>query len=309
MNGAKNVDKDLARRVKAAVKSTGYVPNAVGRSLRIRNSSQIAVMIPDADNPYFTQVVGEVELTARSLGYSVMLCHTGNDLELEQSYLGQILARQMAGVIAIPSDEGGSDFSLLTNAGIPLVLVDRRLRDLEVDCVATDNIDAGRQAALHLHANGYRRPACITGPDSLTATEDRVLGFVQAWSSAALDRITPAVHRGDHHFDSGSRAAQEILDLDRADCVFVTNNRMSAGAFKSLRGITEAPALLATDDDLWTSLVTPSVSVIQQPIRETGRLAAQMLGNRILNPTEPPRTSLLRSKVIERESTAEGPGA
>lgn len=69
----------------------------------------------------------------------------------------------------------------------------------------------------------------------------------------------------------------------------------------------DAPALLSTDDDIWTRLVSPSISVIQQPIRETGRLSAEMLINRISNPAEMPRTTLLRAKVIVRESTAGGP--
>lgn len=305
MNDAPNVDKQLARRVREAVKATGYVPNAAGRSLRARSSSQIAVLIPDADNPYFSQVVSEVEPAARSAGYSVMLCHTGNEPDQEQTYLDQIVARRMAGVIAIPSDENWSGLTPLTEANIPVVLVDRRLPDVEVDRIATDNMDAGRQAAVHLRDKGFRRPACITGPETLTTTEDRLLGFSHAWSTSAGG--APALYRGDLHFDSGFTAMTEILDDGDIDCVFVTNNRMSAGAFQAIRGLLSPPALLATDDDIWTRLVTPSVSVIQQPIRDTGRLAAQMLIDRIAAPNEMPRTTLLSSKVIERESTAGGP--
>ncbi len=313
MNGAANVDKILVRRVREAVEATGYVPNVAGRSLRARNSSQIAVMIPDADNPYFTQVVSEVEAVVRGAGYSVMLCHADNDPEQERLYLGQIIARKMAGVIAIPSDESRSGLKPLTDAGIPVVLVDRRLPDFEVDCVATDNVDAGRRAAMHLRERGFRKPACITGPSTLSATEDRVTGFFQAWSGGVSSGDAgpiarePVLYRGDLHIGSGADAMTEILKEAEVDCVFVTNNRMSAGAFQSVRGVADAPALLSTDDDIWTRLVSPSISVIQQPIRETGRLSAEMLINRISNPAEMPRTTLLRAKVIVRESTAGGP--
>jgi DNA-binding LacI/PurR family transcriptional regulator len=78
---------------------------------------------------------------------------------------------------------------------------------------------------------------------------------------------------------------------------------MSAGAFEVLRDSPEGPALLATDDDLWTRLVTPAVSVVHQPVRATSRAAARMLGQRMANPEEEPSTTLLRSKIIEREST------
>jgi LacI family transcriptional regulator len=70
-----------------------------------------------------------------------------------------------------------------------------------------------------------------------------------------------------------------------------------------MRGVVDAPALLATDDDLWTRLVTPSVSVVHQPVRATSRAAARMLGQRMATPDEEPSTTLLRSRIIEREST------
>jgi DNA-binding LacI/PurR family transcriptional regulator len=112
-----------------------------------------------------------------------------------------------------------------------------------------------------------------------------------------------ALLRGDLHVESGREAARQLLAEGRADCVYVTNNRMSAGAFEVLRDSPEGPALLATDDDLWTRLVTPAVSVVHQPVRATSRAAARMLGQRMANPEEEPSTTLLRSKIIEREST------
>ncbi|MGO2362099.1 MAG: substrate-binding domain-containing protein, partial [Brachybacterium tyrofermentans] len=101
----------------------------------------------------------------------------------------------------------------------------------------------------------------------------------------------------------GRALMANILAAGEADCVYVTNNRMSAGAFESMRGVQDAPALLATDDDLWTRLVTPSVSVVHQPVRATARAAARMLGQRMTDPEEEPSTTLLRSRIIDREST------
>src|SRR5699024_12752837 len=93
------------------------------------------------------------------------------------------------------------------------------------------------------------------------------------------------------------RAAGEV------DCAPATNIRTAAGALEAIRGIEGAPALLATDDDLWTRLVTPSVSVVHQQVRATRRAAARMLAQRMADPDEEPSTTLLRSRVIEREST------
>ncbi|UQN29342.1 LacI family DNA-binding transcriptional regulator [Brachybacterium kimchii] len=318
VNGAQNVDKELSRRVRSAVRSTGYVPNAAGRSLRSGASAQVAVVTPDAENPYFTRVISEVERMARGQGYSVMVAHTEDDLEREREVFPQLVSRQIAGVILTVVDENLSDVTPLLAAGTPLVLVDRRVHGADVDLVVTDNLDAGRRGAQHLAEQGFRRPVVLTGPEGLTSTEDRVRGFLAEWSRVGAsggDALeAPRVIRGDLHLDSGREATQAVLAEGWADVVYATNNRMSAGAFEAMRGLDRAgaadgadgpgiPGLLATDDDLWTRLVTPSVSVVQQPIRATGRTAARLLGQRMQEPGEDPSTILLHPRILEREST------
>lgn len=303
MNGAATVDKELSRRVRAAVRSTGYVPNAMGRSLRRGGTAQIAVVAPDAENPYFMQIISEVERIARGENHSVTVAHTEDDLEVERESITQLVSRQVSGVLLVPVDSARTDLSPLTEAGIPVVLVDRWIDGAGTDLVATDNLDAGRQAARHLFEHGFRSPAVIAGPSSLRTTEDRATGYLTAWREGGVTVDETMLLRGDLHLESGRALMEQILDDGIADCVYVTNNRMSAGAFEAMRGREDVPALLATDDDLWTRLVTPSVSVVHQPVRATSRAAARMLGQRMRNPDEEPSTTLLRSRIVEREST------
>ncbi|NMA75657.1 MAG: LacI family transcriptional regulator [Actinomycetales bacterium] len=303
INGATTVDKELSKRVQAAVRATGYVPNALGRSLRRGGTSQIAVVAPDAENPYFTQIIGEVERIARGQNHSVTVAHTEDDLGVEQECFAQLVARRVSGVLLVPVDSMRTDLGPLSDAGIPVVLVDRGLDGAHTDVVATDNLDAGRQAARHLHERGFRAPAVIAGPQTLRTTEDRATGFLAAWRELGVELGAEALQRGDLHIESGRALMEQLLAAGEADCVYVTNNRMSAGAFEATRGIEGAPALLATDDDLWTRLVTPSVSVVHQDVRATSRAAARMLTQRMANPDEEPSTTLLRSRIIERDST------
>ena len=303
INGAPTVDKELSRRVQAAVRSTGYVPSALGRSLRRGGTSQIAVVAPDAENPYFVQIISEVERIARGQNHSVSVSHTEDDLEVERRSIEQLVSRQVSGVVLVPVSSTETDLSPLISAGIPVVLVDRHLEGADMDLVATDNRDAGRQAAQHLFDQGFRRPAVITGPVTMRTTEDRAEGFIGQWLSLGVAADDILQVRGDLHLDSARTAMQGLLEDGAIDCVYVTNNRMSAGAFEALRGVLDAPALLATDDDVWTRLVTPSISVVVQPVKATSRAAARLLGQRMANPDEVPATTLLRSRIIEREST------
>jgi LacI family transcriptional regulator len=309
INGSASVDREMTRKVRSAVRSTGYVPNAAGRSLRRGSVAQIAVVIPDAENPYFAQVISEVERMARTQGYSVSVSHTEDDLAMERECFAQLVARQVAGVVLTAIDGDRTDITPLLEARLPLVLVDRQVGTGAADLVATDNLDAGTQAASHLHGRGFRRPVVIAGPERLHTTEERASGFLRRWRALGVDCGADQVWRGDLQLESGAEAMGEILSRTDADCVYVTNNRMSAGAFEACRARRDAgkdpvPALLGTDDDVWTRLVTPSVSVVQQPIRATGRAAARMLGQRMADPDEAPSTVLLRSHIVERESTA-----
>ena len=303
INGATTVDKELSRRVQAAVQDTGYVPDALGRSLRRGGASQIAVVAPDSENPYFMQIISEVERIARTQNHTVTVAHTEDDLGLERECFRQLLGRRVSGVLLVPVDSARTDLAPLIDAGIPVVLVDRAVDGAATDVVATDNLDAGRQAARHLHERGFRAPAVIAGPPTLRTTEDRATGFLATWRERGVEVGPEALLRGDLHVESGRVATEQLLADGIADCLYVTNNRMSAGAFGALRGRAQVPALLATDDDLWTRLVTPSVSVVHQPVRATSRAAARMLGQRIADPDEEPSTTLLRSKIIERDST------
>lgn len=315
LNNAPTVDQGLSQRVLDAVERTGYVPNAVGRSLRRQDSTQIAVLIPDASNPYFVQVVAEVERFARQAGLSVVLCHTEDSVELEQRYVHSLLSRQIAGVIAAAADEAASDYSALQRSGVPVVVVDRRPTHGEYDLIATDNAELGRLAARHLAQSGHRQPVCLVGPQQLRPTELRRAGFCEQWQRQGVDEVP--TWRGSLNFECGADLMDQVLASEAAvDCVYVANNRMAAGAFAALQQAGRLPgqdreypiALLGTDDDLWTQLVHPAVSVVQQPIGATGRLAAQTLVERIGAPTESEgqdavRTTLLQPSVIVRAST------
>ena len=163
INGADTVDEALVERVRIAIDQTRYIPNAAGRSLRRGGSSLIAVVIPDAENPYFTQLAMEIERVARDAGFGVIVCHTENSLDLEQQYLESLVSRQVDGVIIAPVDSHQSRIERLRESECPLVLLDRKIHGVVADFVSSHNVAAGELAAEHLFASGFRRPIVLTG--------------------------------------------------------------------------------------------------------------------------------------------------
>lgn len=308
LNGKASVDPELARRVTEAVAATGYVLNSTGRALRRQVSDVWAAIVSDLQNPFFTGVVGALEDVAVRQGFSVMLCNSDERLDRERRYVSATIAQRMSGTVIAVASERESDLRPLARAGMPVVLIDRRVHDYAGDSVLVDNRTAGRLAAEHLVAQGFRRVACIAGPADVTTTEDRLCGLraqlVQ--SGGGLDERY--VRRTDLRTDGGVAAARSLLAMaDPPDAVFATNGPLTAGAYRAVQGLgLRMPSdvgLIGVDDDQWTRMVTPQVSVIAQPVQQIGRLAGELLDARSRDPAAPPRHEVLPPTLLERASS------
>jgi len=316
-NGA-SVSDALTKRVRARAAELGFVPNGVARSLRRQRSDVIALIIPDIENPFFTSLARGVEDAARVTGLSVVLCNSDEDVEREARYLHVAAAQQMAGVVIAPASQWTTDLTPLLVRGIPVVAVDRRPHDADVDVVMVDNRRGGQQATAHLYDKGYERVACITGPVGASTADERLLGYtleVEARLSArgrrSVRQRTQYVRRGNFRSDSGRVAMESLLSARVApDAVFVANNLMAIGAIEALTeagiGLPEF-GFISFGDLPWTRLLKPPLSAISQPARQLGRTATEVLQDRIAGRDSPTRTVVLGTELLERESTALAP--
>lgn len=309
LNGVASVAPDLVESVNRAITATGYVPNGAGRALRRQRADTWAAVVPDVQNPFFTSVVAEVEEVALAHGYSVVLCNTDERLDRERRYLATVVAHRMSGVLLAPASHQYSDIAALRAAHIPVVLVDRVPVDADADTVVVDNLLAGELAAQHLVAHGYRRLACITGPRDASATEDRLLGFRRALAAAGVDFTDDMVRRSDLRSGSAEVAMRSLLaGANPPDGVFAANGPCTLGAFRGIQAhglsLSTDVGLVGTDDDVWTRMVSPAVTVIQQPVQQIGRYAGELLASRSAGSADPPHRITLTPTLIVRGSSA-----
>ncbi|MBB6547238.1 LacI family DNA-binding transcriptional regulator [Nonomuraea rubra] len=301
LNGQRTVDPDMVARVLTAVRELGYRPNAVARNLRRSRTTLWAVIISDIGNPFFTSMVRGIEDVAQQAGYSVVLCNSDEDPDKEETYVAAALSEQMAGVIISSSGSVKAARSLL-DSPVPVVAVDRELPRGEVDTVVVDNEAGARTATEHLLAAGYRRIACITGPEGVSTADHRLAGY-----TAALP-AEPLVIRTDFREQGGYDAMAALLSAaERPDAVFVANNLMTVGALRCLadRGV-DVPGemgLVGFDEIPWADLVRPSLTTVAQPTYELGRMAARLLVDRIATPAAKPATVVLPAELRPRQSS------
>ncbi|MFD8331499.1 LacI family DNA-binding transcriptional regulator [Streptomyces solisilvae] len=309
-NGGK-VTPARALSVQEAAAALGFAPNRVARSLRKQRSSVIALIIPDIENPFFTSLARGVEDAAQRTSLSVVLCNSDEDTEKERRYLEVALGEQMAGVIVAAASQDETDLGPLTDRGVPVVAVDRRPRDAEVDAVRVDNHHGGEVATRHLLQAGYRRIACITGPEGASTSEERLAGHRAALSAAqggAAAADNTYIRHADFRVEGGRVAMRELLALpEPPDAVFVANNLMTIGVLDALGEAGRTPpgvGVLSFGDVPWASLVRPSLTAVELPSYELGRTAADLLLQRRDCSLSPVQTVVLRTKLQVRESTA-----
>jgi LacI family transcriptional regulator len=305
VNGGHLVSAKTRRIVEAAIRELGYMPNILARGLSVQRTRILALIVPDFANPFFTKVVRGAETIARQAGYRVILCNTENDLEQERSYVEAMIAHRVEGIlIAAASDQSHDTMRLIAQYQLPVVLVDRSIGALERDLVQGDAVGDARRLIEHLIQSGRRRIAMIAGVADVSTTRDRQRGYQQALEAAGL-RLDPAlVLASNFSPDGGYQAAQRLLWMpERPDAIFAINNLVAVGV-----EIPRDIALVCFDDVDHAALISPFLTIMQQPAESYGRIAMDLLLARIAGETTAPaRTIILSAELIVRESCGARP--
>ena len=300
------VRSEMRDRVMRAVEELGYRPNLIARSLRSQRSSSIGLIVSDIRNPYFTSVSRAVEDTAYEQGYSVIFCNTDENPDKEALYLHLMRDQNVAGVIFSPTRQASADLNAF-NIDFPIVVVDRSIEpcDFPVDVIRIDNVDAAYRLTEHLIANGYRRIAGLFGEASTTGRERRI-GYEKALQEHGL---SPLANYVPPRIEAGAEAARALLKSDSPpDAFLTTNSLLMAGALVAIRDldlrVPDQVGLVGFDKTTWSTLVQPSITLIDQPTYQIGRTATELLLERIQNPDCPSREVILDGKLVLGGSSA-----
>ena len=294
------VSEDKTRAVREAARQLKFTPNRTARSLRTQASEVIALVIPDIENPYFTEMARGVEDVASQAGYSVVLCNSDSQLDKEATYLQIAMSENMAGVIlAAASDHTNLDDLLAT--GRPVVAVDRGT-GYDIDGVVMANRTAGQAATENLVQSGYGRIACITGPQHIETSDERALGWRSVIGHHFPDQDPDELLRySTFRVDGGREVMEELLALpEPPDAIVAANNLLGVGAIQVLteHGLTPPSFGVAVVGSLpFTTLSPSAVTVVRLPARHMGVTAAKMLLERIAGDDQPARTVVLRNQV------------
>ena len=306
VNDSGPVSDDVRARVEKAIAETGYVPNAVARSLRSSRTHTLAIVVPDLTNPFFTTIASGAQSAAADAGLMLIVANTDERPDEEERALGMLLQRRVDGILLVAAGDGAEAIRRAAAQGTPVVAVDRRVRGPRPDSVRADSRGGAAALGRLLVSLGHRRMVVLAGPPSVSTSADRVAGFRRALADAGIDAAR--VLHGAYTIESGrAMAAEAMRATPRPTAVFAANNFIAIGVLHALEAegirVPEDVAVVGFDD-LPPSMVTfPFLTVATQPAGEMGRQAVALLLDRFADPGRAPREIVLPTELIVRRSS------
>lgn len=307
VNHSAYVSPQLRARVEAAIQKLGYQPNLMARSLAVRKSHMLGMIVPDIANPFWPEVVRGAEDKAHALGYTLLLSNSDDAPAKEELYLRLFLAKRVDGIVLAKAPGGlRPDIAAgLKSAHIPVTFLMRIEKGLPGDCVLVDDKDGAYEGVAHLLRLGYRRIGIIAGPRSFSTSRRRVDGYRQALKEWGQPADPGLVGVGNFRVDSGYAAGVDLLKK-KPEAVFISNYLMAVGFMQAMRQYRlrcpQDVAIVTCDDHPWLDSFVPRLTTVNFPKYNIGAEATRVLVDRLANRKRPLETVQLKSSLSIRES-------
>jgi len=316
LNNREDIGHATRARVLAKVAELGYQPNAVARSLTLRRTHTLGVVIPDLMYSFFVEVVAGLETIASARGYGLLLCSSNENAAKERAEIDLLRQRQVDGIVLASVNASGNTDLLkrLGSLGIGLVMIDRDDHPaVKCDRVLTDDMKAGCLATAHLIEQGRKAVAHILGPP-ITHAKRRADGYRAALKDHGVRARPERIVRGGFMEADGYGAMKKLLALKpRVDAVFVANDPAAIGAMKAIwesgLRVPEDIAIVGAGDIALGDLLRVPLTTVSWSRDEQGKQAARLLLDRIgPEPSGNFRTVVIPPHLIIRRSSG-GPAA
>lgn len=307
MNGIRTTPATL-ERVTEAAEAVGYVPNAAARSLRSRRTGQIAFAMPDVGNPVYTTMIGSIQDVARARGWRLMLHSTGANAEDELAMIRDLKHRFVDGLILASLHLTEAHADELRNAAAPVIVIGRPITGTAVDTVRAYSRKGASEAVRHLHAANRGRIAFVNGPQHTAPGSSRRLGYLDGLRSCSLARDDALIEvAADFMIEPGRRATERLLARERPDAILCANDLLAIGALAALRDASlDVPrdvALVGMDNTPLSEVTWPTLTTVDLGSSERARIAAEMLLERIEDPSREQRVVGVAPRLVVRASS------
>jgi len=280
LNGKQLVKEETSRQVRAAAELLRYVPNVAARSLSIRRSHTIGIVLPEVHGEFFSEIIRGIDLAARAQGYHILVSGSHSDaaemLEVVDAMRGRV-----DGLIVMAPDVNLAPLEELRARQVPVVLLNSTTS--RGDAITIDNYGGARAMMHHLHALGHTRIAFVRGPQHNQDARERLRGYRHAMRGTPTSSLRSQLEwAGDFTEESGFAAGRMLATSPaRPTAVFAANDSMAVGVLSAFAAagikVPESISVTGFDDIPIARYVTPSLTTMRVDIAELGRRSLALL--------------------------------
>jgi LacI family transcriptional regulator len=309
LSGAVPVSKRLRERVLEAVQQLDYHPNHVARSLKIRQTKTIGMLVSDVANPFIPQLIRGAEDAAWREQYMLIIFNSDDQPDREGQLLEALRSRQVDGILLVASGRPDSThIAALKGSRLPVICLARELPGLDLDCVIADNATAAYDCVKHLIGLGHRDIGFILGDTEVTTALDKSVGYRRALGEAGIEPNPALIVSSPGFRDTdGYRAGVQLLEMQsRPTAVIAANSMLAIGFLRAMKEMQlscpDQVALIAFEDPIFSDVLRPSLTTVALPTYEIGSRGVELLLKRIHDPSREPSRIVLPTKLVIRES-------
>lgn len=310
LRNAPDINPETKKIILELAELMSYLPNKLARSLRQNQTNTIGVIVPNLDYVISTMVKG-IDEAALEAGFTVIVCQSNESFIREAVNTRRMLNSLVDGfIISVSSETKSNDhFKVLQEREIPLVVFDRVIPDMVASSVILDNEEGGFIATEHLIEQGYKRIAILAGPKTLDISNNRLKGYQKALKKYNMKFDPSLVVHCEFNQDFAFFATEELLALKkRPDAIFTISDRMAIGAMIAIKNkglkMPDDIGLVGFNNEPSLALFTPSISSVEQPSFEIGKMAGKIFIEQFLNNNfSDTRQEILKPKLYIRESS------
>ena len=302
-NKGKYVTPKLKQQVMEAVALLNYQPNLVARSLKVKETRTIGLILTNITSPVTPPLVRVVHEFANNLGFDTLIASTEENIRTEIAAVTSMLSKRVDGLIISPSNSSEYEHLRYANSLIPVVAIERQV--VGMSSVITNNHVISYQAAKHMLDHGRRKIGLIHMPLHGINTRERYNGIRQALIENNC--FDPNLFRETDYFGfSAFEIASDLISQSHVDTIMTTSQSIAIGAFKACKKlgvpIPDQVAIFGYDDVPWMELTSPALTTTRQPIIDMARRACEILFECISSESICHDIETLESQLIIRNS-------
>lgn len=279
LSGGKNVSSESMKRISDAIIKLGYQPNRVAQSLKRASSGIVGMIVPSLSDMFFSKCAEAVESVTKQQGALLVLVASHDEDVTVQSSFQQLLRHQIDGLILAPSKLIDEELvQSLRNSRVPIVGIDRPLSKIGYPSLLCENFEGARIGTEHLLEHGYRKVVYVQVKPELYTMQERLRGYCFAVAEGSRKAIVETIG---NRADATAVLTRHLAADGPPFAVFAANHLTARYICEAIQvlgvSIPRQFAILSFDDFDLADTLTPPMSVVQQPVEELGRAAAELL--------------------------------